>query len=376
VATSADVNEERRLHARRWPRASAVVSVALVGHPRSCGELGSSSVPRLSIIIPASGNWDALENTLVSVLQNRPPRSEVVVVHNGLYKDPYDLKDEVRFVEGAARSRLVELMNAALAASRSELVHLLPCGAVACDGWTAGAIRHFADSRVSAVAPVVLNVHSPTHVLSAGCHWLAAGRETAHPSGWPLSELGTAGGWTGPDHAVAFYRRSALAEVGAFDATLSPGFAAIDLSLRLIQAGGQVRLESESRVMIDPSLLGCDGPFARAWQRERLFWRHRGKRGWLRSMAAHASLLAMETLRNVPWPRAAAELAGRLVGACDARGPRLGAIEHLPGGATSAPSPSGSVERRVDRGHAQPPTQSRAGAVPSCAASGVRSRAR
>src|SRR5215469_5135348 len=153
--------------------------------------MGSLSVPRLSIIIPTLGNWEVLENTLVSVLQNRPSLSEVVVVHNSHYEDPYDLKDEVRFVEAPSGSRLVDLINAGLAAARSELIHVLACGAVVDDG----------------------------------CEWLPGGRERAHVSGRSSSDLETNGRWTGPDTVVAFYRRSALGEVGTFDATLSPTFA-------------------------------------------------------------------------------------------------------------------------------------------------------
>ncbi|HWB09740.1 MAG TPA: glycosyltransferase [Pirellulales bacterium] len=322
-------------------------------------------MPRLSIVIPTLGNWEALETSLVSVLQNQPPRSEVVVVHNGRYEDPYDLKNEVRFVEAPARSRLVGLINTGLAASRAEVIHLLPSGAVVEDGWTAGATRHFADLRVSVVTPVVLDVHRPTRLLSAGCYWLAAGKEIGHASGRTLGELGTGDPWTGPDRPAAFFRRSAVVEVGSFDETLSPGFAAIDLSLRLIRAGGQIRLEPTSQVMIESTLLERDGAFRRAWQRERLFWRHRGKEGWLGSMAAHAWLVATETLKSVPRPSAIAGLAGRLVGVCDPRGPSVPAIEHLPGGTASAP---GSVDRRVDPGHVTPASQSRVGAGASRAA--------
>src|SRR5215469_1151883 len=187
--------------------------------------MGSLSVPRLSIIIPTLGNWEVLENTLVSVLQNRPSLSEVVVVHNSHYEDPYDLKDEVRFVEAPSGSRLVDLINAGLAAARSELIHVLACGAVVDDGWDTEAVRHFADSRVAAVAPVVLELNCPARVLSAGCEWLPGGRERAHASGRSSSDLETNGRWTGPDTVAAFYRRSALGEVGTFDATLSPTFA-------------------------------------------------------------------------------------------------------------------------------------------------------
>ena len=329
-------------------------------------------MPRLSIIIPTLGNWEALEDTLVSVLQNRPPRSEVIVVHGGAYEDPYDLKDEVRFVEAPARSRPVEVINAGLLAARSELINVLPCGAVVDDGWTIAAVRHFADSRVGVVAPVVLDVNHPATMLSAGCYWLPEGREAACASGQRLSDLGTSEGWTGPDSAVAFYRRSALGEVGSFDATLSPRYAAIDLSLRLTHAGHRVILEPTSHVFFQATLLGGGGPFRQAWQRERLFWRHARKHGLVPSIAAHGWLLLTETLKSIPRPRAVAHLAGCLVGLCDVRGPRLPKF----GPSLDAAGPALPVERRVDQPHIPLASPPRAGTRPSRSPSEARSRAR
>ena len=66
-------------------------------------------MPRLSIVIPVLGNVEGLEDTLVSVLENRPVDCQIVVVLNRPYDDPYDLKDEVCFVEappGAGFPRL------------------------------------------------------------------------------------------------------------------------------------------------------------------------------------------------------------------------------------------------------------------------------
>ena len=63
-------------------------------------------MPRLSIVIPVLGNLDRLEDTLVSVLANRPADCQVVVVLDQPYADPYDLKDEVQFIELPGQGRL------------------------------------------------------------------------------------------------------------------------------------------------------------------------------------------------------------------------------------------------------------------------------
>jgi len=56
-------------------------------------------VPRLSIVIPVLGDPRKLDDTLVSVLENRPAHCEILVVHNEPYDDPYQLSNEVCFIE-------------------------------------------------------------------------------------------------------------------------------------------------------------------------------------------------------------------------------------------------------------------------------------
>jgi hypothetical protein len=82
-------------------------------------------VARLSIIIPVLGNLKRLEDTLVSVLENRPANCQVVVVLNQPYDDPYDLKAEVTFVQAVAGAGLVESVNRGLEAAEAPIVHLL-----------------------------------------------------------------------------------------------------------------------------------------------------------------------------------------------------------------------------------------------------------
>ena len=59
-------------------------------------------MPRLSIVIPVLGDPQQLDDTLLSVLENRPARCEIVVVHNRPYHDPYHLCEEVRFIQAEA----------------------------------------------------------------------------------------------------------------------------------------------------------------------------------------------------------------------------------------------------------------------------------
>ena len=69
-------------------------------------------MPRLSIVIPVLGDSQQLDDTLVSVLENRPANCEILVVHNEPYHDPYHLSDEVQFVEAQCGASMVACIEA------------------------------------------------------------------------------------------------------------------------------------------------------------------------------------------------------------------------------------------------------------------------
>ena len=93
-------------------------------------------MPRLSIIIPVVDRAARWEDTLASVLQNRPAKSEILVCFNHAYDDPYFLRDEVRFIEAPADAGAVDCLNHALTVAQAPIVHLLQPGIEALEGWT------------------------------------------------------------------------------------------------------------------------------------------------------------------------------------------------------------------------------------------------
>jgi hypothetical protein len=309
--------------------------------------LESASVSRLSIIIPTLGDWQSLEATLVSVLQNRPPRSEVVVVFNRPYDDPYELCDEVRFVAAPPHARMVELLNAGFAAARAEVLHVLLCGATVVDGWTEPALRHFNDAQTAAVAPLVLDAACPTQVATAGSVWSPGGRRGCFASGLSADTVLTTGRhWFGPDIVGGFYRRTSVADVAALDATLPIDLALIDLGMRLVASGRRLVLEVGSRVAIDRGLLFSTPLLNHGWHSERLFWRYAAHGSWLQNVAAHLGCVSSELLRGVARPVRLARTVGRLLGACDMRGAQRTEM------AREAPPLQPDQERRVDLAHA------------------------
>ncbi len=111
---------------------------------------------RLSIVVPHLGADGPFEDTLISILENRPADVEVIVAHDGSYSDPFELSDEVRFVTGSAHS-LPNLMAVAADQSRSEFVHVIANGVRATAGWTDAALECLQQSNVGLVAPVAIS---------------------------------------------------------------------------------------------------------------------------------------------------------------------------------------------------------------------------
>ncbi len=95
---------------------------------------------RLSIVVPHLGADGPFEDTLISILENRPADVEVVVAHDGSYTDPFELSDEVRFVSGPSHS-LPGLMSAAADQARGPFVHVIANGVRATAGWTDAALE-------------------------------------------------------------------------------------------------------------------------------------------------------------------------------------------------------------------------------------------
>jgi GT2 family glycosyltransferase len=273
-------------------------------------------VPRLAIIIRAAGSVESLEATLVSVLENRPADCEVLLALDAPYHDPYQLGDEVRFVQATPRSGPVDAINQALAAARSPFVHLLASGCTVTEGWTAPALQRFGDRQVAAVAPLVMDGDSPERIYAAGLGYRRSGRRTLVARG--QSELTPAhqASIVGACGFAAFYRKAALELVGGFCPQLGPAQADVDLALSLRSAGLSVAVEPQSRVVATGDVDGCESPFARALHEERLFWRNPTVDGRGRNLMGHAGLVALELAAAVFRPRMVTQLAGRVLACC------------------------------------------------------------
>jgi hypothetical protein len=307
-------------------------------------------VPRLAIVISATGSVESLESTLVSVLENRPADCEIFVALDREYNDPYDLAGEVQFVAGR-KSRLIDGVNQAIATTRAHFVHLLASGCTVSDGWTSPALARFGDRRVAAVAPVCYAAE-PTRIVAAGLTYSASGRRTLVAHG--QSEMKVAANLLGASSIAAFYRRTALELVGGFCPQLGLGQADVDLALSLRQAGMIAVLEPSSRVMAGLDADNQESPFHQALHEERLFWRNLPEQGRLRAVAGHFGLAAWDVMRSFPQPAMAIKLAARGLACCQlghyAR--RAGELRQLQARTRSTGETREGT--RIDRSHQQP----------------------
>jgi len=284
-------------------------------------------VQRLSIIVPSRGDLKQLEDTLVSVLENQPERSEVVVVLNAPYNDPYELRGEVTFVEAPEGADLVDCFACGLAASSAPVVHTIAAGFEATPSWTDLALARFGEADVAAVAPVVVDRNDPDRILSAGLRWTAAGSIGRIAMGKRLDRfVANDRILFGPELAVAFYRRDVLETVHALQHHGSELVAATDLALTLRKAGYRAVQEAACVTTGTDQLFASAGAWREGFASERLFRRWTAVPGWKRSRAAHAVLVARECLQIPLRPSNLGRLAGRLWAALDSSSPRPVAI--------------------------------------------------
>lgn len=300
-------------------------------------------MPRLSIVVPVVGDPAQMEETLVSVLENRPAGCEVLVVLNQVYDDPYALAGEVEFVQAPARAGWVAAVNCGLAASRAPIVHVLPCGLEACDGWCEAALAGFADPKVAAVSPLLVDARNPRRVVSAGAVYARSGRVR------PLHTAGTRRDLVAdPRYAAAFFRKSVLDELGRFSPRFGNWLSVVDLGLALRAAGYDWILAAKCRMRAVRAQIDTQGALGRGWSAEQLRRRWAGHDTGLATQTVHVAVLAAGALAR-PWRLP--EVIGRLAALAVGRrpGPSAGGAEPAAGQERLKPhfTVSGKTAREV-----------------------------
>ena len=258
--------------------------------------------PRLSIVIPAA-DAVALEDTLVSVLENRPSDCEIIVALSVPYDDPWNIAEEVRFVQAPAGTGLVGRVNVGVASSRGGVVHILAAGCRAMDGWAEAAVARFDDPTVAAVVPVGVHASDRGRVVTAGIRRTAGGRSVLiGPSKTSdrLDSFRTEAVATpsAPALEAGFWRADVLRN-GGFSSACGDELAAADMAATLSCAGYAVVLEPQCRVVWG-SAPKRGSSFLGGMHAELLFWRSLPNHASLPALASHAAEIVRHAAAAAP----------------------------------------------------------------------------
>lgn len=202
-------------------------------------------MPRLSIIVPCVNRLAELEDTLVSVLENRPRDCEILVVHDGSYDDPYDLGgDEVELVV-SEESSVVGMIQAGACAAHAGIVQVLLPGMVVPAGWTDGVLSTFQEAEVASVSSGIDSISDQAAAYGIDAQWLprrtVIHRVRAHREVAPLI-------------AGSFFRRRVLLALDGFYPFPSLEASEVEFGLALKALGYRHEVLDANPVVQAPSL--------------------------------------------------------------------------------------------------------------------------
>jgi hypothetical protein len=282
---------------------------------------------RLSVVVPAT-ELTGLEETLVSVLEHRPENSEIVVALGTSYDDPWNIREEVTFVDAAKGSGLVGCVTAGIAAASGDVIHVLAAGWKATDGWANAALRHFAQRHVAAVVPLAVSEADHEQPMSAGIRRTAGGRSVTVVPRRKAGGIVTGALPSAPLLEAGFWRSDVIREIGLSTAC-GDALAAADMAAGLTASKADVVLEPESRVIGGPTRKRGSS-FAAGLHAERLFWRSLSCERAVPALLAHGGEVLRHAAMTAPLGTFAM-LAGRLTalvqfGSCFGRTMQLRAL--------------------------------------------------
>lgn len=200
-------------------------------------------MPRLSLIVPFQCDSQALENTLVSVLELRSPDDELLIVHRGEYQDPYGLQgNEAKVLETPASTSLAEQLNIAVQNATGDVLQVVLPGTVLEHDWCVDALAAFDELDVDMIA---------LGVSGSGANSLQYGFEAdLIPQ---RRATGEASKIAGPLLAGTMIRRSAIECLGGWNTKIPGDLIDFELCLMAKLLGLQVGVVEGSSVTRDES---------------------------------------------------------------------------------------------------------------------------
>lgn len=200
-------------------------------------------MPRLSLIVPFQCDSQALENTLVSVLELRSPDDELLIVHRGEYQDPYGLQgNEAKVLETPASTSLAEQLNIAVQNATGDVLQVVLPGTVLEHDWCVDALAAFDELDVDMIA---------LGVSGSGANSLQYGFEAELIP--QRRATGEASKIAGPLLAGTMIRRSAIECLGGWNTKIPGDLIDFELCLMAKLLGLQVGVVEGSSVTCDES---------------------------------------------------------------------------------------------------------------------------
>jgi GT2 family glycosyltransferase len=261
----------------------------------------------LAIVIPSHNRPDLLRACLETVARHAPESTQIIVVDDasphgaaGAVAASFPKAQVVRF---GSRQGFCKAANAGIARAAAPVIEVLNDDTEVTAGWAHAALSAFRDPAIGAVAPLVLRWPDGNRIDSAGDRYYVGGVAGKRGHGEEL----------GPPHlhrqrvfgasaSSAFYRREALARVGAFPESFGAYFEDVDLSFRLNRAGYRVLFEPAARLLHHVSAShGAPDRRLLAQQscnEEMVFWRNVPARDLARAVPIHLGVLAAKGWRR------------------------------------------------------------------------------
>lgn len=292
----------------------------------------------------------AFEETLVSVLENRPDDTEVIVVLGCEYSDPWNIRDEVEFLRAPEGSSLVACVNVGLGGCSGEVVHVLAPGWRATPDWADAALAQFESPKVGAVVPVIVSEKQRGRTLSQGIAYRSGGQRVVVKP--PRARAGAVAirPALGPPLQAGFWRAEVLELDGhGFAATCGDSHADCDLAVAARIAGYETVVEPTSRVVESSRRVPNHGAFSAGLHAERLFWRSAAGRPTVMPLVSHFFEIMRHAVARAPFGTLPM-LAGRAL-ALIQFGSYLARYRRLKALASSTADDSGERILRMDDGN-------------------------
>jgi len=217
--------------------------------------------PICSIVIPTYNGKHLLDTCLASIARHRPEALSIEVIvaddasTDGTVNWLSVVHPDVRFVRLERNGGFCVAANAGIAAARGSVIQLLNNDTEVQLGWVEAGMSPFSDPTVGSVAPLVLVRSAPDRVDSAGDQYALVGWPSKRGHGQPTEH------WAnrppdrifGASGSSAFYRATALRQVGGFDPSFGSYYEDVDLAFRLRWAGYECVFEPRCRILHDLS---------------------------------------------------------------------------------------------------------------------------